>query len=124
MSSRPKLLVALGCMLLGGLLAPVRAATPSAVAAPVLKWQYGGCATPPHYCDTGWYASPAVADLDGDGKPEVIWGNSDLFVLNSEDGSVQWSAPNGSRIWPGIAVADLDNNGSLEVIVGRNSDQL
>ena len=44
----------------------------SARAQPVEKWQAGGCNG--GYCDTGWYASPAVADLDGDGSMEVIWG--------------------------------------------------
>jgi len=36
-------------------------------------WQYGGCVAGPS-CQTGWYSSPAVADLDGEGKPDVIWG--------------------------------------------------
>ena len=93
------------------------------IAAPVQKWTYGGCINGP-YCATGWYASPAVADLDGDNQPEVIWGGYDLYALNGADGSVQWEAESGSRIWPGIAVADLTGNGSLEVIVGRNSDTL
>src|SRR5262245_23184422 len=117
-------LALLGLIVFGGLLAPAQAANLSAVAAPVLKWQYGGCNAPPHYCDTGWYASPAVADLDGDNKPEVLWGVYDLFALNGENGSVQWTASNGSRIWPGIAVADIDNNGSPEIIVGRGGDQV
>lgn len=124
MRHRTSLLGLIGSLIIL-LLAPGLGAAPlQAVAAPTLKWEYGGCATPPHYCETGWYASPAVADLDNDGKPEVIWGGYDLFALNGEDGSVQWSAPNGSRIWPGIAVADLDGNGSLEIVVGRGSDQL
>ena len=111
-------------VLLGGTFAPTQAAPLTTLAAPVLKWQYGGCQAPPHYCDTGWYASPAVADLDGDGKAEVLWGGYTLFALNGEDGTTQWSAKNGSRIWPGVAVADLDGNGSLEVVVGRGSDQV
>ena len=37
---------------------------------------------------------------------------------------VQWRAPNGSRVWPGIAVADLTGDGDLEIIVGRGSDQV
>src|SRR5439155_1298688 len=32
------------------------------VSRPVLRWQYGGCLSGP-YCQTGWYSSPAVADL-------------------------------------------------------------
>jgi hypothetical protein len=124
MHFRSTLLTFIGLVILGGLLAPARAAQVSAVAAPVLKWQYAGCNAPPHWCDTGWYASPAVADLDGDSKAEVIWGHYDLFAINGENGSVQWTAQGSARIWPGIAVADLTGNGSLEVIVGRGGDQL
>lgn len=94
----------------------------SAIDAPVLKWAYGGCFT--SWCQTGWYASPAVADLDTDGNPEVIWGSYDLVALNGADGSLKWRAENGSRVWPGVAVADLTGDGPLEVIVGRGSDQV
>lgn len=104
---------------LGGLTSAQRI---SAVAAPVLKWQYGGCS--PSNCQTGWYSSPAVADLDGDGQAEVIWGSYDVVALKGADGSLRWRAANGSRVWPGIAVADLTGDGSPEVIVGRGSDQL
>jgi hypothetical protein len=38
--------------------------------APILKWQLGGCYN--SWCETGWYSSPATADLDGDGQVEVI----------------------------------------------------
>ena len=30
----------------------------------VLKWAYGGCYS--SWCETGWYSSPAVLDIDGD----------------------------------------------------------
>src|SRR5438874_30057 len=33
--------------------------------APVLMWKNGGCTS---WCQNGWYASPAVTDLDGDGQ--------------------------------------------------------
>lgn len=93
----------------------------AAFAQPVLKWQGGGCDSG---CDTGWYAGPAVADLDGDGQNEVIWGGYDLVVLRGSDASEVWRGPNGSRIWPSPAIADLTGDGTLEVIVGRGDDQV
>jgi hypothetical protein len=91
------------------------------VSAPVLKWQRGGCTT---WCQTGWYASPAVADLENDGAPDVVWGAYDVVALNGADGSLKWRAPNAQRVWPGVAVADLTGDGSIEVIAGRGGDQL
>jgi hypothetical protein len=38
---------------------------PQEIQTPMLKWQHGGCFS--SWCETGWYASPAVADFDGDG---------------------------------------------------------
>ncbi|MCB9421868.1 MAG: VCBS repeat-containing protein [Ardenticatenaceae bacterium] len=87
------------------------------ISAPTLKWQKGGCQTT--WCRTGWYASPAVADLDGDSKPEVIGVDYRVVVVNGETGSDQWvvASPGGSnRSWPGVVVADVDNNSSLEIV--------
>ena len=92
------------------------------VSAPVLKWQRGGCTA--GGCQTGWYASPAVSDLDPDGLPDVVWGAYDVVALNGADGSLKWRAPNGNRVWPGVAVADLTGDGTLEVIAGRGGDLL
>lgn len=90
----------------------------TAIAAPVLKWQHGGCYN--SWCETGWYASAAVADLDDDNKPEVIGSAYSLFVLNGEDGSLQWRVdPPGDRTWPGVAVADIDGNQDLEILVAQ-----
>ena len=93
----------------------------AAVSPPVLKWQRGGCT---NFCQTGWYSSPAVADLNGDGQPDVIWGSYDVVSLNGATGTLQWRGTNGQRVWPGIAVADLTGDGTLEVIVGRGGDQV
>ncbi|MEJ2749269.1 MAG: hypothetical protein P8183_15390, partial [Anaerolineae bacterium] len=80
------------------------------IGAPVLKWQKGGCQTT--WCRTGWYASTAVADLDGDNKPEVIGVDYRVVVVNGEDGSDQWIVPSpgggNNRSWPGVVVAVVD----------------
>lgn len=120
-STRTMVFVALTCLfaLLG---AATSAHSPQAVAAPTLKWQYGGCSSAS--CQTGWYASPAVADLDNDGAAEVVWASYDTVALNGANGSLRWRAANTKRAWPSIAVSDLTGDGSLETIVGRDGDQL
>jgi len=88
---------------------------------PVELWRNGGCTS---WCQTGWYASPAVLDLDGDGKVEVVWGSYDLVALDAATGALRWRAPSADRVWPSPAVADLDGDGALEIAVGRSGDQL
>ncbi len=97
---------------------------PPGVQAPIFKWQNGGCQTT--WCRTGWYASPAVADLDGDTIPEVIWTDYRVVVVNGEDGTDQWvvTSPGGGRGWPGVVVADLDNNSSLEIVTAHSDGYL
>ena len=81
---------------------------------PVLKWQRGGCYA--SWCETGWYSSPAVANLDGDPQLEVLAGTYDLTALDGETGALEWQAENSNRIWPGIGVGDLDGDGDLEIV--------
>lgn len=65
-------------------------------------------------------ASVAIADLDGDGKQEVLAADSStgtLFCLNGA-GEVQWNVnlPNSTDSPP--SVADLDGDGKMEIVVG------
>ncbi len=111
--------------------APSRAETPdSALQPPVLKWQLGGCFS--SWCETGWYSSPAVTDLDGDGTVEVIASAYSIVVLDGETGMLKWrmksghdrsepDAANVGRTWPGIVVADLDGNGDIEIVTAHGS---
>ncbi len=101
-----------------------RAAQPDAVQMPVLKWSLGGCYS--SWCQTGWYSSPAVADLDGNGTMEVIAGAYSLFILNGADGTLRYPAidPPGDRIWPDIVLADLTGDGSLEIVTAHGGGYL
>ncbi|MFZ5915546.1 MAG: FG-GAP-like repeat-containing protein [Chloroflexota bacterium] len=100
-----------------------RAAPLAAVQEPELKWQHGGCYS--SWCETGWYASPAVADLDGDGAMEVIGAAYTVFILNGEDGTLEQSVDTpGSRVWPGVVVADVDGSGDLEIVTAQGGGYL
>jgi hypothetical protein len=85
---------------------------------PLLKWQYGGCTSS---CQTGWYSSPALVDLDGDGTAEVVAGSYDLVVLNGASAAVAHRNASASRIWTDIAVADLNHDGYPSIAIGRNN---
>ncbi len=110
-----------------GLLAltgPSQAASLQSISAPVLKWQRGGCFST--WCQTSWYASPAVADLDNDGNIEVISGMYSLFILNGASGTLkvpEIDTP-GGRIWPDIALADLEGDGDLEIVIAQGDGYL
>ncbi len=93
------------------------------IGVPQLQFAYGGCSA--SNCQTGWYAGPAIADIDLDGMPEIIWGSYDVVALNPANGAVKWRATNASRVWPAIVVADfVSASPGLETAVGRGGNQL
>ena len=63
--------------------------------APQLQFAYGGCSAAS--CQTGWYAGPAVADIDLDGLPDIVWGSYDVVALNATTGALVWSVTTGAR---------------------------
>jgi len=66
------------------------------------------------------YSTPALADMDGDGRDEVVVGTQgdELYVID-DDASVMpgWPVALGSDVSGSVAVADLDDDGDLEVVV-------
>lgn len=99
-----------------------------AVSKPVLKWKYGGCYS--SWCETGWYSSVAVADLDRDGSFEIIASAYSIVALNGSNGSLLWRTSSGhdrgdsgassvGRTWPGIVVTDIDNDQQLEIVTAH-----
>jgi hypothetical protein len=71
---------------------------------------------------TSWYASPVVADLDGDGKNELIAAYYSVYVFAS-DGSLLSRADGGSgRIYAPHVVVDLEGDGIPEIVYGSGHE--
>jgi uncharacterized repeat protein (TIGR01451 family) len=64
-------------------------------------------------------AEPAVADIDNDGRPEILVGKfTSEMICFEHDGSHKWTGT-ATVGRPAIAVADLDQDGTPEIISGR-----
>ncbi|MBI5622432.1 MAG: PQQ-binding-like beta-propeller repeat protein [Elusimicrobia bacterium] len=75
--------------------------------------------------ETWIWTSPAVGDLDGDGRKEVAFGTDQLtigrpnfYVLDAASGTVRWTASLGGHMRASAALWDTDGDGVLEVLVG------
>mgnify|MGYP003336424592 FL=1 len=70
--------------------------------------------------------SPGIADIDGDGLPEVCTpGVETSIVCVNADGTLKWAAGTEPYPYGGPAFGDLDGDGLAEVVHGReviNSD--
>jgi hypothetical protein len=84
---------------------------------PALKWQRGGCTS---WCQTGWYSSPAVINIDGDPQAEVIASAYSIWALDGVNGGTQWTFTASGRTWPGIALGDINRDGQTEIIVAQS----
>lgn len=82
--------------------------------------------TYPASWDENWFGSPAFADLDGDGKNEVIAGRHSVLYVWPAEGDVLWRAPMGqdassaddhgeARQYAAPAIGDFDGDGFLEI---------
>lgn len=67
-----------------------------------------------------WLASPAVADLDGDGVNEILIAHNGHVVVWGADGAVKWrfeEPQQSGRIWSSPLVADFRDDARLEIVV-------
>ncbi|MGZ3424578.1 MAG: FG-GAP repeat domain-containing protein [Polyangiales bacterium] len=66
----------------------------------------------------GWLASPAVADLDGDGKNEIVVVRESLVEVWDTTGALKWKYDTAAgRIWSSPVVANFTGDGKLEIAV-------
>ncbi|MHC1707449.1 MAG: FG-GAP-like repeat-containing protein [Bacteroidales bacterium] len=70
------------------------------------------------------FGQSAVADIDDDGKPEIVFStymkDGNVYALNGEDGSLLWKYPVGDCCDAAPIIFDVDLDGLLEVIVGSS----
>jgi hypothetical protein len=68
---------------------------------------------------TSWYASPLIADIDGNGSNEIIAAYYDIFVFDSEGSLLDRTTDQQGRVYAPHVVTDLDGDGIVEVVAGR-----
>jgi hypothetical protein len=68
---------------------------------------------------TSWYASPVVADLDGDGKNELIAAYYKLYVFDSQGKLLDSVDPGSGRVYAPHVVTDLEGDGVMDIVAGE-----
>ncbi len=90
---------------------------------PTIEWHWEGWSVDPTFKQV--QSTPAIADIDGDGLPEVATvaykdsSNNMLIVLNGEDGSENLMIPVSTynvRWGTGPAVGNMDADAELEIV--------
>ncbi|MDY6794598.1 MAG: FG-GAP-like repeat-containing protein [Actinomycetota bacterium] len=71
------------------------------------------------------HASPALADIDGDSRQEILIGNANgnFYCLNP-DGGVRWAYYTGASIQSTPLAVDCDGDGKMEIFVGCDNGYL
>lgn len=81
---------------------------------------------PPLHCPpgvscrpTGFFATPAVGDVDGDGRVDIVAASYDHTVYAwRASGGLLWRAYLYDTLWSSPAIVDIDGNGIPEVVLG------
>ena len=67
----------------------------------------------------GFYATPVVADVNGDGKKDIVAPSYDHTVYAwSWTGGLLWRSFLYDTLWSSPAAVDVDKNGTVEIVLG------
>jgi hypothetical protein len=69
---------------------------------------------------TGWFSSPGLVDLDGDGSKEIVAPFYSTFVYGATGKRLGTGTATQGRVYAPEVVADLDGDGTKEIVVGGN----
>jgi FG-GAP-like repeat len=70
--------------------------------------------------ETGWFSSPGLVDLDGDGRLEIVAPFYSTFVYSAKGRLLGKGTATKGRVYAPAVVADLDGDGVREIVVGGN----
>jgi hypothetical protein len=70
--------------------------------------------------ETGWFSSPGLVDLDGDGRLEIVAPFYSTFVFDANGHLLGKGTATKGRVYAPGVVADLDGDKVPEVVVGGN----
>ena len=68
--------------------------------------------------ENGLLGSHAIADIDGDGLPEILASHYGYITALNHDGTELWQTELEPGFPGGVSVADIDGDGEVEIITG------
>ena len=71
-------------------------------------------------------SAPAIGDIDGNGRLDVVFGSSDgnIYCVYGDNGTLKWSFSTGNTVTAAPVIADVNNDGKQEVVVGSQNGYL
>ena len=70
--------------------------------------------------ETGWFSSPGLVDLDGDGRLEIVAPFYSTFVFDAKGHQLGRGTASEGRVYPPSVVTDLEGDGIADIVVAGN----